>query len=355
MDDSRQAISDAHKTNPTQFGIGHLMGVIWLIGCWLGGFLNGMVFFSAAALPLGLIGYGVLARRVPWRNRQRAWRTATCFILCALLLPPIFRVGTPGDFISWMIIWTLAIYSFAPQPGLHLFAAVVGMQAFVTASCADPVLVSNLFGIRRQIAFPEFRGTRQGQLIGPIFLMTKTLNTPLIEKYVPSIEQKPLNPFSSIEGELLLYDPELKDILALLPHDQARTAVLAALVDDKNHLRFHQNMVMYAIQALGYPAGETAESWWQSHAEIFAVEHDPDRAAERAWGWGFHLEMCHVRAVSFHLRFRRSYRAASRQEVTDMQGTPGFASAWTRLSSALAHDPQRAKALKNRNEQLLRW
>jgi hypothetical protein len=142
--------------------------------------------------------------------------------------------------------------------------------------------------------------------------------------------------------------------MALLPDDNARKTVVASVMDEKNYMRFHQNLLLYALQAIGYPPEEPREVWWARHKNLFAVEHDAVRAAERVWGWGPDLESCVSGTGNYEMRFRRRYYAARAKEQK-YSGNPKFVDAYYELSRSVARSPSLNAELTERNQRLFAW
>jgi len=88
-----------------------------------------------------------------------------------------------------------------------------------------------------------------------------------------------------IDHYSLVFDPELRRILSLLPSNEARRQVLTCLTDPHNLVRAHQGLLLKYLDVLGYPPGFDRESWWHRHADLFGRVNERKEAARLVWGW----------------------------------------------------------------------
>ena len=122
-------------------------------------------------------------------------------------------------------------------------------------------------------------------------------------------------------------DPLFPEILAVLPHDEARRQVARCLIEPSNLARVHQGMLLVCLWELGYPEGVAPETWWDVHGQAFEIAQDPDVAVRRVWGWreaATELAATHLRLGWF---VRPQLHAVEHQELGSRGGDPEFAEA----------------------------
>lgn len=81
------------------------------------------------------------------------------------------------------------------------------------------------------------------------------------------------------------WDIDWEKCLAMLPHDEARRQVLAAIACDGSLVRVEQLQLIARLGHHGYPTGHDAESWWKAHAWVFVPERDATAARAKTRGW----------------------------------------------------------------------
>jgi|GEM_PF-5023992 len=119
--------------------------------------------------------------------------------------------------------------------------------------------------------------------------------TVVIEKYLgptSSVWRKSRWDFNESSDEYWeSRDPDLAEwglderCVAMLPHDEARRQVLAAITCDGSLVRVDQLQLLCRLFHQGYPPGHNAESWWKAHAWVFVPERDPAAAQAKTRGW----------------------------------------------------------------------
>ena len=342
----------------TQFGIRQLLAAMWLLACLLGGMAEGVLFLSAATLPIGLIGLSLISGRVGEIERPRRWIATVSLIVCLLLSLAIFSVGTPGHFPAWLtiftgVLWTAAVFLCDLERRRWIYGAIILIQAFLTFACLFTEDVQSISG-NHAVASPTHACTERGVFIGQLYLVTDPMNTPIIEQYTGALPHSDKFSASFSDAHLLIFDPSLPEVLAKLPNDASRKAALSALLDKDNRLRFHQNMILVAIDKLGYPPGQSAELWWEQNKRIFEPEYDVKQAAQRAWGWVERLEASAAAPANSNLRFRISCAYARDQELRYGEDVE-LSTAWEQLEREMAHSPGKAAELRERNAEMFGW
>ena len=88
-----------------------------------------------------------------------------------------------------------------------------------------------------------------------------------------------------VNSQSLIWREDYREILALLPNDEARRQVSACLTDTTNLARVHQGLLLTCLKSLGYPQGYDAQSWWAVHHRVFVRVEDPHHVARLVRGW----------------------------------------------------------------------
>jgi len=149
-----------------------------------------------------------------------------------------------------------------------------------------------------------------------------------------------------ITPNLLVFRPHLKDIMRMLPSNQARRQVLACLADPGNYARVHQGMLLTCVWAFGFPPGYDAQTWWERHRGLFRSYHDPHEAATLVLGW---IQTARSLAPEYDPRLEQSMpwlgvlerqrMAALRQERPSFCSDAPFAKAYADLSLDWQEEP----------------
>lgn len=294
---------DAMMGTSHQFRLRTLLGVVLGISIVLATTRVGILPCIALGCPLGGIAF-LLFRRgsmaLP-RRPARAWRFAFIALAITGLCPMlgwwpansatwIFLAGVNAWQILLLILISSADTLVAFYRVLLLLPACAGLYPFLWVTVGSDDMPSFLpepnwylvewrMDVHRVTLWPEFDFRKEGY------------NHALLKSYAPPgkevwVARKVLGPGHLLAGgdyvrtRNALLRSWLPRILALLPSEDARRAVVAALADGDNFARIHQGLLLTWLACDGLPDGVTRERWWQDNWELFSPIRDSDRAAK---------------------------------------------------------------------------
>jgi hypothetical protein len=337
----------------SQFGVGTLFGVILLVGCILSGLRIGISSTLALCVPLGILGFQILASRAfATRTPVKSWAPTA---LCTLLALLTALIATPNDSKTWICLfggaaWSLVFVAIRRGKARKLFMIPIGVQVLLLLCCLLPGCIPFL----EVASIQDVRGGRTGIKVVGLRFRTSEQNTALLEEYLGPLEpqwehQSLISPPARdgnerVNSRSIIRDVELPAILAMLPDHAARRLVLKCLTDPRNKLRVHQGMLLVALYTLDYPPGYNARSWWKQHSHLFCVEDYPYRAVKVIWGWRHRIE----ESTPIHgeeqdqQRYRgiwRQCQAADYQERGSWGGDSGVGEAFVRLERTIRKLP----------------
>lgn len=153
-----------------------------------------------------------------------------------------------------------------------------------------------------------------------------------------------------VNSRSLIHASHLESVLARLPDREARVQVLRCLTDTDNLLRVHQGLLLTCLDALGYPVGLDAVSWWAAHRWAFVVEPDPERAARICQGWTDQArELLRARTSDLHepafSELALQIGACKDQEQGSWGGDAAFGAAFQRIRARLSQPDEPAPEL----------
>lgn len=88
-----------------------------------------------------------------------------------------------------------------------------------------------------------------------------------------------------VNSRSLIWREDYREILAMLPDEEARRRVSACLTDTSNLVRVHQGLLLTCLKALNYPRGHDVRTWWTAHQWAFVSVSDPREAVSFVQGW----------------------------------------------------------------------
>ena len=346
------------STSPRQFGIRTLLGVMWFFSCMFAGFQWGLAPTVSFALPVALIGLGLISGHQWISDRANLRRTAIGAAACLILLAVTLFVVTPADAGAWMLLlggvaWVVALNGVSPSRMKYLVYLPVCIQMLLLFSCAAPREAHAFLIVGGGNTIQDVRGSRMGiQFAGGRFI-TSSMNAELLEKYLGQIQPQwkhgsPLSPYvrdgnERVDIASVARRDYLPKVLAMLPNDDARRQVLRCLTDPANRLRVHQGLLLSCLYHKGYPPDHGAASWWQRHEWAFRPEHDPQRAVDLVFGW---TDQIKAREPNSDVvgEVSRQVRAANYQEHGSWGGDHDFGEAYQTLEEQVMQAPNGVEA-----------
>ncbi len=129
-----------------------------------------------------------------------------------------------------------------------------------------------------------------------------------------------------VNSRNLIFKPYLRDVLRILPDEDAETRALSCIANPANVMRMHQCWLLVAVAEFGFPQGMTAKEWWQHHKPFFEPVYDVDQAAKIVFGWRHRMKAPHQSE-----RFGSISQALYYQEHGSWGGDEDFGPAINRL------------------------
>lgn len=333
-----------------QFTLGHLFAGFWVVAVVVGTILcfrfrtdNAVLFLGlpAAALGYEVISYGRV-RLAPWipQNAGLAWLRACPFIACFVSVMAACAVhGLPATAATWLLV-TLGLLASAICAWrlrgalwvtmnllllLWLGNLAVWAFPFYYAYIDDVVDLRNgRFGVRYSL---PVQGIGPGLLDDtPELIFARSgPNTTLLRSYLGRCTPEwtlsggrwfcaprsapVLRNGSHQPPDALLLRAELGQCLKMFPSDVAKRRVLGCLTDKGNLLRFHQGLLLVALEVNGYPGDYDAATWWDKHESLFQPVYDRGEAGRMVKGW----------TAGFQEMLRRTDPDASTHQILKQQ------------------------------------
>lgn len=295
----------AAKQGRWQFAMRDLLAWTWCAGAVAAAGRNGFSSLAAFGIPLSIVGYQAIARSKDWRwpgwrvVARRFWAVLVCGLLLATLL---LRGVWPLDVASGMalaggVLWSITLAGARRRLWRGLAPApIVGFVWLLVCSLAPQAAERFIRGVPRSVLLQDVRGGRDGvQLLDGFSYSWPGPNSALIDWYLGPLEAVwegrwyVSKWYSGLEERVnrrsVIRQPDLPEMLALLPSDEARRQVLRCVTTPENQARVHQGLLLVALKRFGYPEGYDAERWWCKHEPIFRVVADPIEASQMVCGW----------------------------------------------------------------------
>jgi len=281
-----------------QFSLRALLGVVWCICVILGTLRYGLVPPVALGVPLAITGFLFLTGKGFPGGRR--WLLAVPAVLVSVsLLVGCLLLATPLDAATWMIVcgavaWAFVLSWHVGGRKRCLVAAPLVFQWFVVLYILAPRDVEAFVPLDGTY-IQDVRGGRDGMQFAGIRVGWSGPNTDLLEHCLGPLQPEwrhrcCLSPYikdgnERVNSRSIIGSDFLPELLAMLPHDEARRQVLTCLTDSGNLARVHQGLLLTCLYTLGYPPGHDASSWWEHHAPLFQSKDDPDAAVRLVWAW----------------------------------------------------------------------
>lgn len=295
----------AAKHGRWQFAMRDLLAWTWCAGAIAAAGRNGLSSLAAFGIPLSIVGYQAIARSKDWRWpgwRIVARRYCGVFVCGGLLAALLLRGVWPFDAASGMalaggVLWSLMLASARRRFWRVLSPApILGFAYLLTCSMAAEKMERFIRGVPRSVLLQDVRGGRDGvQLLGDFSYSWPGPNSVLIERYLGSLAGEwegrwyaskwYLGLEERVNRRSIIRQPDLPEMLALLPSDEARRQVLRCVTTPENQARVHQGLLLVALKRFGYPEGYDANRWWRKHEPAFRVVEAPLEASQLVYGW----------------------------------------------------------------------
>ncbi len=288
-----------NKKRP-QFGVRDLLLAVWAVAVGLASLRFGVAVLIAVGIPVAVFGHVIVNKKLRQISTSRKlFMGLVGFIMIALAFF-ILAKARPIDHFTWAtligsVFWAILI-AFSFPRSLSWFA--VGPSILLTTilvclvESANPwnSLLLHRFSahmiqeIHRGGVGVSFLGLNFGWP-GPNTAMLQEQLGPIRDEWRHLASLRVARDGNErVNCTSLIYDSDLRKILAKLPNDAARKQVLQCLTDSRNYMRVHQGLLLTCVYVLDYPPGFDKERWWNRHGEFFTREHNPKVAIQKLWG-----------------------------------------------------------------------
>lgn len=289
--------SEYGGTPRLQFSVGALLGFVWLVSCILAGVTLGVAATIAFAIPLGILGFRVLATGI--FDRSAIVRGRVPLIVCVTLGILTVLIGLPANLATWLAVfgggvWILALMVLFRDSKKILLVPVV-LQSLLFLYCIGPQAFEGMTFLSLGAEYHDLHtGRREMRVLGMRFRASEN-NAELIERYLGRRDPHWRHSYyydphirdgdDRLNAGSVIYDRDLSGLLEMLPDESARRQFLKCISDPNNKMRFHQALLVVALRALDYPSGLNSQTWWDHHSHLFRPEDDDGRATVAVWGW----------------------------------------------------------------------
>ena len=288
-----------------QFAMRDLLAWTWCAGAIASAGRSGLSTLAVFGVPLSIVGYRAIARSQNghwpgWRVvARRYWSVFVCgLLLAALLLRGVWPLdAASGMALAGGVLWSISLAGDRRRLWRMLAPAPIAGFIYLLVCSLEPQLAERFIrGVPRSVLLQDVRGGRNGvQLLDDFSYSWPGPNSALIERYLGLLDAEWEGRWyvskwyagldERVNRRSIIRQPDLPDVLAMLPSDDARRQVLTCVTTTKNQARVHQGLLLVALKRFGYPQGYDADRWWRKHEPVFRVVEDPLEASRMVCGW----------------------------------------------------------------------
>jgi hypothetical protein len=276
------------KRTESQFTIRHVFACFFIVAVCLAPLQAGFAAMMFISAPGVILGVDLVLRGRLWRSQSKTtvgkWLLSGSIAIGVILgLCACLKNGMPATTATWClligcVLWCVVLAT-KLEPRVTLFAVLIPLTLqFHLVAKILPIEQRQFVDLRRMREdYSPFRN---------VMFVQPSHSTKIIASYLGPAESHwvSTSQLGILKYSILAHD-DLEKYLAVLPSDDARRQVLSALTDHENLLRHHQELLLIAIRAIGYPRGEDPAAWWEKYSYVFRSYHDAAQAVAVARGW----------------------------------------------------------------------